>query len=89
MKTWFAGTECSHSSYAAFKAAINSASYHFADDSSKELAAAYQHLDVAIAIAVENKYPFWAIKRMFSDIKPLVSIDDFIGRMLTAFYKQV
>lgn len=86
MDIWRAGTECGHPSYESFKEALNQASYHYADDSGLEWSKARVELDAAVEIAIQNQYPFWAIKRMFGEIKPLVDLDSFMGRLLTKLY---
>jgi hypothetical protein len=82
MEIWPAGTECKDPSYPEFKKCLKSASYHYADDSTKEWHMAHDFMDRAALIAINNRYPFWAIKRMFNEIKPLASIDDLMERLL-------
>lgn len=87
MKPWKAGTECPHESYPRFKECLDRSSFHFADDSAKEWDIGYNLINEAVDIAIANKYPFWAIKRMFVEIKPLGGIDLFMGKLLNRLYE--
>jgi hypothetical protein len=76
---WRADTVCPEKEYPDFAAALKLASHHFADDSGKEWGAAKACMDRAAEIAVSAGWPYWAMKRMYKEISPLPSFDDFMG----------
>lgn len=81
---WPAGTDCPEPVFPAFKKALISASFHYADDSGSEWGSAGDRMREAARIAVEAEWPYWAIKRMYGEIKPLPSFDEFMGRYCVA-----
>jgi len=83
MNIWPSNTECPHPLYKEFKAALNQASYHHADDSGKERDSASQCISKAAEIAIEADYPYWAMERMWSEIKPLASWTGFMHTYIT------
>lgn len=87
MKIWPAGTDCPHPAYQQFKDALNSASYHLADDSGREWNKGYILVHKAVDIAIEHQWPFWAIKRMITEIKSMVDVDLFMSKMLQKLYQ--
>lgn len=88
MQPWPANTECPDPSFQKLKQTLNLASFHFADDSGAEWERAYKLIDEAVDIVILNKYPFWALKRMFNEIKPLYDLDSFVDRMLKKLYAE-
>ena len=78
VKPWPAGTVCPEKGYADFAAALNKASHHFADDSGKEWGAANDWMDAAADIAIDARWPYWAMKRMYREVAPLPSFDTFM-----------
>lgn len=76
---WRAGTVCPETSYPDFAKALGIASHHFADDSGKEWGAANDCMDQAAEIAVNAAWPYWAMKRMYAEIGPLPTFDNFMG----------
>lgn len=89
MESWTFGTECPHPAYANFKKELMIASYCYADDSGGDWRAAGAHVDNAINIAIENKWPHWALERMFHEIKPLVRFNEFCTRLINELYARV
>ena len=87
MQPWPADTECPYEFYPAFKASLNQASYHFADDSGSEWQKGYRHVDEAVEQIINLQMPFWAIRRMVSDAKSLVDFDTFMAKMLKKLYE--
>ena len=86
VNVWPAGTECDAPGYQDFKKALNDASYHFADDSSKEWSRGNQCVRYAVQIAIENQYPYWAIERMIREINSLVTLSSFMSIMVNRLY---
>lgn len=86
---WPAGTTCPEQGYAEFAAALNKASHHFADDSGKEWGQAGDCMKKAVEIAINARWPYWAMQRMYREIAPLPTFDHFMGdycaTALTAF----
>jgi hypothetical protein len=75
---WPAGAVCPEADYAAFAEALNNASHHFADDSGKEWGAANRCMERAAGIAINARWPYWAMQRMHKEIAPLPRFDDFM-----------
>lgn len=92
VKPWPTGSACPEPAYPDFAKALKQASHHFADDSGKEWGAAHDCMDQAVSIAIEARWPHWAMKRMYREIGPLPSFDDFMERyckVLLATSKEV
>lgn len=85
---WRYKTECPLPVYPELKALLGKASHHFADDSAKEWPEAREAVEEAAILVINARLPFWAIKRMFEEIKPLVGFDSFISAMFTAIYRK-
>jgi hypothetical protein len=83
MQIWKAETECPHPLYQDFKKYINRASYNHADDSIKEWGSATDCISKAADIAIEADYPYWAMERMWREIKPLASWTGFMHTYIT------
>lgn len=79
VQPWPANTVCPEPDYPDFAKALNQASHHFADDSGKEWSAANACMDRAAEIAANAAWPYWAMKRMYQEIRPLPTFDDFMG----------
>lgn len=86
MTPWPADTECPYEFYPKFKASLNQASYHFADDTGNEYQKGYRHIDEAVKQIVDLQMPYWAIRRMVSDAKSLVDFDSFMAKLLKHLY---
>jgi len=83
IQSWKAETECPHPMYQEFKKFINQASYHHADDSSKEWGEAILCLSKAADVAIEADFPYWAMERMWHEINPLASWNGFMHTYIT------
>jgi hypothetical protein len=79
MQPWRADTECPYPMYQEFKMLLNQASFHYADDSGTEWKSATACISKAAEVAIAADYPYWAIERMWSEIKPLASWDGFMN----------
>lgn len=79
LQPWPSGTDCPEEAYPDFAKALNQASHHFADDTCKEWGAARECMDRAVSIAVNASWPYWAMKRMYVEIAPLPTFDNFMG----------
>jgi hypothetical protein len=77
LQIWKAGTEPTFSGYTEFKKALNSASYHNAGGYD-EVGSARKELRKAAQIAVNEEWSYWAMDRMFKEIKPLVAWNSFM-----------
>jgi hypothetical protein len=77
IRPWPANSECPEKGFQKFKSALNNASYHNAGSAS-EFSTAKSYVQVAADIAIENKWPYWAMERMFKEIGPLVAWDQFM-----------
>jgi hypothetical protein len=78
VKIWSRDEPCPEPDFPAFKRALVNASYHYADDSGGEWGSAGECMREAARIAVEAAWPYWAIKRMYEEAKPLPGFDDFM-----------
>lgn len=78
VQPWPAGTFCPEPAYADFADALNRASHHFADDSTKEWGLANECIARAAEIAISARWPYWAMKRMHNEIGPLPTFDSFM-----------
>lgn len=77
MRPWQKDTECPDEGYQEFKKALMSASYHNAGgliDANDARSYTYR----AAEEAIQQDWPYWALRRMFDDIKPLVDFDTFM-----------
>ena len=79
VKPWPAGTICPEQDYSAFANELNMASHHYADDSGKEWGIASDCMNRAAEIAVNASWPYWAMQRMYREIAPLPTFDNFMG----------
>lgn len=79
VQPWPSGTICPEKDYPEFSKALNQASHHFADDSGKEWGQADACMARAAEIAVNAAWPYWAVKRMYAEIGPLPTFDNFMG----------
>jgi hypothetical protein len=79
VRPWPAGAVCPEPSYPDFAGALKRASHHFADDSGKEWGSANACMDRAAEIAINAAWPYWAMKRMYAEIGPLPTFDNFMG----------
>ena len=79
VKPWPAGSVCPEQGYADFADALKQASHHYADDSGKEWGSADGCMKGAAEIAASASWPYWAMKRMYAEIAPLPSFDNFMG----------
>lgn len=87
MTPWAAGTECPYDFYPEFKKLLNDASYHFADDSSKEWALGYLLVEDAAAMVADRELPFWVIERMRREAGSMVDTDLFMNKVLAYLYR--
>lgn len=83
MQIWPANTQCPDPRFPEFSELLNKASYHHADDSGKEWGTAREYVARAAEVAIEADYPYWAMERMFSEIKPLVTWTQFMHAYIT------
>ena len=87
MQPWPAGTECPYEFYPEFKSLMQSASYHYADDSGNEWQRGSLYLQDAANMAADLELPFWVITRMVQETKSLVTLDLFMSKMLDYLYR--
>lgn len=88
MQPWPAGTECPFEFYPEFKALLNQASYHYADDSGNEWQKGSLCLKDAANMAADLELPFWIIDRVVRETKSLITLDTFMSKMLNYLYRQ-
>ena len=86
MRPWMQDQECSWEHWPEFKRLLDRAGYHFADDSASEWVQARQCVDDAARLVAAHQVPFWAIQRMVADVRGLVTLDDFMQRLLSHLY---
>lgn len=77
-KPWPMHTECPVVGYQEFKNYLNAASYHNAAPGTGEAKEARASLLGAVGVAVEHKWPYWAMDRMFREVAPLVDWSSFM-----------
>lgn len=66
---------------------INDASYHFADDTTREWSLGREKLRKAAEILVANGWRFWMIQRVWAEIKPLASFENLIDQWVLAAHQ--
>jgi len=72
VKPWKADSECQLEGFSAFKEELNRASYHNAAEVTGEMKQARSCVRAAAEIAIDQRWPYWAMERMFREIGPLV-----------------
>jgi hypothetical protein len=87
IRPWPAKTECPEPEFVDFKAALSRASFHNAADNSSEWKHADSHVAAAAAVADTAGWPYWAMKRMFSEIGPMVAWDSFMQAYINLLKK--
>ena len=87
IRPWPMNTECPEPEFADFKAALNHASFHNAADNSAEWKHAGSHVAAAAAVANTANWPYWAMKRMFDEIGPMVAWDSFMQSYINLLKK--
>lgn len=92
VKPWKAGEECPLKGFSEFKKELDLASYHNAADQHGEWSKARECVRAAAEIAIDSGWPYWAMKRMFDEIGPLVAWDGFmqsyINLMHNGYHKE-
>jgi hypothetical protein len=78
---WRAGEECALEGFQSFKKALNRASFHNSADFGGR-AEARAATDEAVRIAIEQRWPYWAMERMFREIAPLVDWSTFMQKYI-------
>ena len=76
---WPAKTGCPEPEFADFKAALNHASFHNI--------AWISHVTAAAVVADTAGWPYWAMKRMFDEIGPMVAWDSFMQAYINLLNK--
>lgn len=77
MKPWPAGTECPAEGYQTFKSLLDKASFHNASEFGEQHLARSARQQAA-KVAVEEGWPYWAMERMWGEIKPLETWSTFM-----------
>lgn len=77
LKIWKAGTECDWPGYDEFKEELNRASFHNAGSNSEANLARTATRNAAV-VASNYDWPYWAMERMFKEIRPLVAWESFM-----------
>lgn len=80
IKIWAQGEEPSEPNFPEFKRALMDASYHNAG--SGEGSSAKACVRRAAEIAEDSGWPYWAVERMFTEMRPLVAFDQFMTAWL-------
>jgi hypothetical protein len=83
---WKAGTVCPLEGFEEFKNALNRASYHNAAEQRGEAELAHSAIGQAAAVAIEQRWPIWAIARMFDEVQPLVEWNSFLQIYINAAF---
>lgn len=89
MQIWKSGIECPEVGYQDLKAYLNQASYHFADDNGNEYQKGSFNVQKAADLAIAQDWPMWAIQRMFREINPLVTWDQFLTKYIDQLKNRV
>ena len=84
---WPAKSGCPEPEFADFKAALNHASFHNAADNSSEWKYADSYVTAAAVVADTAGWPYWAMKRMFDEIGPMVAWDSFMQAYINLLNK--
>lgn len=74
---WPMNSECPEKRFGQFKNALNYASHHHSG-LVNEWGEAKSYVQVAAEIAIEEQWPYWAMERMFVEVAPLVTWDQFM-----------
>jgi hypothetical protein len=86
VRPWPAKTDCPLEGFAEFKRALFNASFHNAAESSGEAGDARKAIYVSAEIAIEQEWPYWAMERMFSEIRPLVTWGSFMQNYINILH---
>lgn len=70
-----------------FQKLLNSASFHYADDSTSEWGLGAKMVVEAAKIAIDNKWRFWQIKEAHRESAPLVSFDQIMEQICNVAYR--
>lgn len=70
-----------------FKAALNAASFHFADDTGREWPQAARHIELAAEIAIIDNWRSWQIINQHSAASSLVPFDTLLQEILNKLRK--
>jgi hypothetical protein len=89
VRPWQQNTDCPELGFAEFKQYLMDASYHNAAEGRGEAGGARVSTAMAAEIAIENEWPYWAMERMFKDIRPLVAWDQFMQSYLNLMFEKI
>lgn len=88
VKPWAHNAECPLPNARMFKKHLDTASYHNAADGGREFKLAREAMQRAVSIAISERWPLWAMRRMFNEHKPLVAYDEFVQSYITTLMRE-
>lgn len=68
--------------YPEFRAHLNQASYHHADDTGGEWGSGSDQVDLAAKIAVKYRWRFWQIQSAWAAVAPLASFSSLMDKVI-------
>jgi hypothetical protein len=83
---WSRNTECPLEGFSQFKEDLLRASFHNAAEGAGEDGQARSCTRAAAEVAIDNRWPYWAIERMFNEISPLVTWSTFMSAYIDLLY---
>lgn len=86
VRPWSPNEDCPLEGFQDFRKELMQASFHNAAPGSGELAPARKAVKDAAKIAIDEGWPYWAMERMFKEIKPLVAWDQFMQSYIDLLY---
>lgn len=78
VRPWPVDVDCPVEGFRDFKEELLRASYHNAAEGTGEMGQARSCVRAAAEIAIDRKWPYWAMERMFREISPLVVWDSYM-----------
>lgn len=87
IKPWKKGEESAIKGYDAFKEELMRASYHNAAEGSGEMARARECTRAAAEVAIDYRWPYWAMERMFREMGPLVDWSSYMSAYIDLLEK--
>lgn len=85
---WGKDEKCPLEGFDFFKERLSQASFHHAGPSD-EWSNAKKCIQQAAGMAIEQRWPYWAIERMFRECAPLVAWDQFMQLYINELFSRV